>query len=62
MKYWKNGKEYTAPNPTAEELAQYDKEIKQFEEELKNAPPTEAERLEAVEMAILELAEVLANG
>ena len=43
---------------TAEEIA----ELNKLTEELKNTPPTEAERLEAVEMAILELAEVLANG
>lgn len=43
---------------TAEELAEY----KAKAEEQKNVPPTEAERLEAIEQAILELAEVLANG
>ena len=35
---------------------------KEYAEQQKNASPTEADRLEAVEMAILELAEVLANG
>lgn len=43
---------------TTEEIAEYNK----VAEEHKNTPPTEAERLAAIEMAILELAEVLANG
>lgn len=47
---------------TAEEIAEYKAEAERMAEELKNTPPTEAERLEAVEAAILELAEVLANG
>ena len=47
---------------TEEEIAEFNAEAERMAEELKNAPPTEAERLEAVEMAILELAEVLANG
>ena len=47
---------------TTEEIAEMKAEAERMAEELKNTPPTEAERLEAVEMAILELAEVLANG
>ena len=47
---------------TTEEIAEYNAEAERIAEELKNAPPTEAERLEAIEMAILELAEVLFNG
>lgn len=62
MKYWKNCKQYTAPDSTHEELAQYELERKQFEEQLKNTPPSETERLEAIETAILEIAEVLFNG
>ena len=62
MKYWKNSKQYTAPDPTPEELTQYELERKQFEEQLKNTPPSEGERLEAIETAILEIAEVLFNG
>ena len=47
---------------TTEEIAEMKAEAERMAEELKNTPPTEAERLEAVELAILELAEVLANG
>ena len=47
---------------TPEEIAELKVEAERIAEELKNTPPTEAERLEAVELAILELAEVLANG
>lgn len=45
-----------------EEIAKRKEREDRFEEQQKNVPPTEAERLEAVEAAILELAEVLANG
>ena len=47
---------------TTEEIAELEKSKREYEERQKNAPPTEADRLEAVEMAILEIAEVLANG
>ena len=47
---------------TETEIAELETARKQYAEELKNTPPTETERLEAVEMAILELAGVLANG
>ena len=47
---------------TAEEIAEMTAEAERLAEEIKNSPPTETERLEAVEMAILELAEVLTNG
>ena len=47
---------------TAEEIAEMTAEAERMAEEMKNAPPTEADRIEAVEMAILELAEVLTNG
>ena len=47
---------------TEKEIAELEIARNQYAEELKNTPPTEAERLEAIEMAILELAEVLANG
>lgn len=47
---------------TAEEIAELKAEAERMADEMKNAPPTEADRLEAVEMAILELAEVMANG
>ena len=47
---------------TAEEIAELKAEAERLAEEMKNAPPTEQDRLEEVEMAILELAEVLTNG
>lgn len=59
MKKYVNG-EYV--EMTAEEIAEYETAKKEFEEQQKNAPPTETERLEAVETALLELAEVLFNG
>lgn len=59
MKKYVNGK---FVDMTTEEIAEYNERQKAIAEELKNTPPTEAERLEAIEMAILELAEVLANG
>ena len=59
MKKYLNGK---IVDMTAEEIAELKAEAERMAEELKNAPPTEADRLEAVEMAILELAEVLTNG
>ena len=43
---------------TTEEIA----ELEKLATKTVNAPPTEAERLEAVELAILELAEVIFNG
>ena len=46
---------------TEKEIAELETARKQYAEEQKNTPPTEADRLEAVEMAILELAEVLTN-
>ena len=59
MKKYVNGKYIEM---TAEEIAELKAEAERVAEEMKNAPPTEADRLEAVEMAILELAEVMANG
>ncbi len=47
---------------TEAEIAEQEAKRKEMAEELKNLPPNKDERLEAVEMAILELAEVLANG
>lgn len=47
---------------TVEEIAEMTAEMERMAEEQKNVPPTEADRLEAVEMAIIELAEVLTNG
>ena len=47
---------------TAEEISHITAEAERMAEEMKNTPPTEAERLESIEMAILELAEVMANG
>lgn len=47
---------------TDEEIAEIKAEAERMAEEMKNSPPTEEDRLEAVEMAILELAEVLTNG
>ena len=59
MKKYVNGKYIEM---TAEEIAEFKAEAERMAEEMKNAPPTEADRLEAVEMAILEIAEVLTNG
>ena len=59
MKKYVNGKYIEM---TAEEIAELKAEEERMAEELKNTPPTEADRLEAVELAILELAEVLSNG
>lgn len=59
MKKYING-EYV--EMTTEEIAEMKAEAERLAEEQKNAQPTETERLEAVETAILELAEVLANG
>lgn len=47
---------------TPEEIAEMKAEAERLAEELKNSPPTETERLEAVEAAFLELAEALFNG
>lgn len=59
MKKYINGKYIEM---TAEEIAEFKAEAERMAEEMKNTPPTEADRLEAVEMAILEIAEVLTNG
>lgn len=59
MKKYVNGKYIEM---TAEEIAEIKAEAERMAEEMKNTPPTETDRLEAVEMAILELAEVMANG
>ena len=59
MKKYVNGKYIEM---TAEEIAEFKAEAERMAEEMKNIPPTEADRLEAVEMAILEIAEVLTNG
>ena len=47
---------------TETEIAELETARKQYAEELKKTQPTETERLEAIETALLELAEVLANG
>lgn len=44
MKYWKNGKQYEMPDPTAEELAQMEKERRLFEIE-ESARPLTAEEV-----------------
>lgn len=59
MKKYVNGRYI---DMTAEEIAEIKAEAERMAEEMKNTPPTESERLEAIEMAILELAEVLTNG
>ena len=59
MKYYKNGK---IVEMSEAEIAEFKAEAERMAEEMKNTPPTEAERLESIEMAILELAEVMANG
>lgn len=69
MKYYKNGKSVIATKGVLpfEEITKEEFESEmgkintQIEENFVEIP-TEADRLEAVEMAILELAEVLTNG
>ena len=69
MKYYKNGKSVIATKGvlpfeeiTKEEFeAEMEKINTQIEENFVEIP-TETERLEALESAILELAEVMANG
>ena len=69
MKYYRNGKSVIATKGvlpfeeiTKEEFeTEMEKVNTQIEENFVETP-TENERLEAIEMAILELAEVLANG
>ena len=59
MKKYVNGKYFEM---TEKEIAEFKEQSKTMAEELKNTPPTAEERLEAVEAAFLELAEVLFNG
>ena len=59
MKKYLNGK---IVEMSETEITELKAEAERMAEEMKNAPPTETDRLEAVEMAILELAEVLTNG
>ena len=59
MKKWLNGK---VVEMTAEEIAQIEADRKAYEEQLKKAPPTETERLEALEQAFMEFVEVMCNG
>lgn len=47
---------------TAEEIAEMKAEAERMAEELKNTPPTEAERLEALENAFMEFVGVMLNG
>lgn len=47
---------------TPEELAKMKAEAERMAEELKNTPPTEAERLEALEQAFIEFVGVMLNG
>lgn len=47
---------------TPEEIAEFEKANKEYAEQLKNTPPTETERLEALEQAFMELVEVVING
>lgn len=55
MKIYKNG---VYRELTPEEIA----EMEKMAELESNQPPTDTERLEALESAMLELAEVMANG
>lgn len=59
MKKYVNGKYVEL---TAEEIAKCEAIRKQEEEKEKNLPPTEIDRIEALESALLELAEVMCNG
>lgn len=47
---------------TPKEIAEMKAEAERMAEELKNTPPTEAERLEALENAFLEFVGVMFNG
>ena len=69
MKYYKNGKSVIATKGVLpfEEITkeEFESEMGKINTQIEEnfvETPTEAERLEAVEMAIIELAEVLANG
>lgn len=59
MKKYENG-QYVEMTP--EEIAEMKAEAERMAEELKNTPPTETERLEALEQAFMELVEVVING
>lgn len=59
MKKFINGKYI---DMTAEEIAECEAIRKQEEEKEKNLPPTDSDRIEALESALLELAEVMCNG
>ena len=59
MKKYVNGKYIEM---TAEEIAEIKAEAERMAEEMKNAPPTEADRLEALETAFMEFVEVMMNG
>lgn len=50
------------PDMTEEEIDEIEKQLEAVEIENTTLPPTDAERLAALEMAILELAEVICNG
>lgn len=52
----------TIRDMTPAEIAEIEAAQAAYEEAERNRPPTEAERLEALEAAMLELAEVMANG
>lgn len=59
MKKYINGKYVEM---TAEELAELETARKEYAEQQKNTPPTETERLEALEQAFMEFVEVMVNG
>lgn len=54
----KNGVRDFTPN----EIAEYKAKAEKMAEEIKNSPPTETERLEALEQAFMEFVEVVVNG
>lgn len=47
---------------TEKEITEMKAEAEKVVEEQKNTPPTETERLEALEQAFMELVEVVVNG
>lgn len=59
MKKWLNGK---FVDMTDEEITAKKAEDERLAKEQKNTPPTETERLEALEQAFMELVEVVING
>lgn len=61
-KIYTNGKYVEAPIPTNEEITAMQEAQARFEAEQAKLPPTESERLEALEAAFMEFVEVMMGG